>query len=116
SGRKALETEEIEVGDVRISRVTVADREGGARHGDVDTESPARAADEGRLAGSELAGHGHDVADLQAPGEPGRNRFRLRRRSGHSRKMLTHFPRALVCPFALLGRSRRGRAERPARP
>ena len=53
--RKALETEEIQVRDVRVSRVTVADGEGRARHGDFDAERAAGAADEGRLAAAELA-------------------------------------------------------------
>src|SRR5439155_13670259 len=60
--RDALEAEEIEVRDVRIARVAVADGEGRARHVPGDPELAARAADEGGLAAAELAGHRDDIA------------------------------------------------------
>jgi hypothetical protein len=80
--RKALETEEIEVRDIRISRIAVADREGRARHRDVDPERAAGAADERRLAGAELAGDGDDVAQAKPAREPRGDLLGLRRARG----------------------------------
>jgi hypothetical protein len=62
---KALETVKIEVRDVGAAGIPVADREGRARDRDLDAERPARAADERRLAGTELARDGDDVAGAQ---------------------------------------------------
>src|SRR5436190_22116487 len=64
--RETLEAEEVEMGDVGVARVTVADRVGRARDRRRDAERRAGAADEGRLAAAELPGDRHDVAD----GEP----------------------------------------------
>src|SRR5204862_490767 len=52
--RKALETKEIEVRGVGVSRVAVTNGKGRAGDGSLDTQRPAGAADEGRLAGKEL--------------------------------------------------------------
>src|SRR5204863_6067132 len=54
--RETLEAEEVEMRDLRVARVPVADREGRASDRRRDAERPARAADEGRLAAAEVAG------------------------------------------------------------
>src|SRR5947208_3744440 len=82
-GRDALESKEIEVGDVRVSGVAVADGEGRARHGHLDPERAAGAANERRLAGAELARDGDHVANQQPAGKPASKALRLfRRRRG----------------------------------
>src|SRR5439155_9052301 len=58
-----LEPEEVEVRDVGVAGVAVADGEGRARDRRCDAERPACAADEGRLAAAELARDRDDVAD-----------------------------------------------------
>src|SRR5205823_3271039 len=56
--RDALEPEEVEVRDENAALVAVPDRVRRARNRPLDAEPPAGAADEGRLAGAELAGDG----------------------------------------------------------
>src|SRR5439155_5656264 len=68
--RDAPEAEEIEVRDVRIARVAVADGEGRARHVRSDAELAAGAADEGGLAAAELARDHDDVAGRELTREP----------------------------------------------
>src|SRR5439155_14813240 len=69
--RKALEAKEVEVGDVGVGGIAMADGEGRARHERRHAESPAGPAYEGRLAAPELARHGHDVARPELAREPG---------------------------------------------
>src|SRR4051794_16807526 len=90
--RKPLETEEIEVRDVRVPLVAVTHREGWAGHGNLDPEGAAGAPDEGRLAGTELPRDCDHVADPEPAGKARRDRFRLGRGEGHSRKTLSHLP------------------------
>src|SRR4051812_32390035 len=59
---EALEAEEVEVRDIGVALVPVADREGRARDRAGDPERPARSPDEGRLAAPELARDGDDVS------------------------------------------------------
>src|SRR5438874_1547493 len=115
--RKALETKEIEVRGVGVSRVAVTNGKGRAGDGSLDSQRPAGAADEGRLAGAELARDGDHVANPQHAGEPRGDRLCLRRRSGHSRKMLPHFPIASASGNArrVAREIRTSRAEPPAR-
>src|SRR3954453_8604602 len=54
--RHAGEAVQVEVRDVDAAVVAVTDREGGARDRLRDAELTARSADEGRLAGAEVAG------------------------------------------------------------
>src|SRR5438045_7724527 len=61
--REALEAEEIEVRHVRVAGVPVAGGEGRARGRRRDPERAARTADKGRLAATEIARDGDDVAD-----------------------------------------------------
>src|SRR5205085_9605626 len=63
--RDALEAEEVEVRDGDPALVAMADRVRRARDRPADAEAPAGAADEGRLAGAELARDGDDVARAQ---------------------------------------------------
>ena len=64
------EAVEVEVGDGDVAAlVAVTDGEGGAGDRRGDAERTTGAADEGRLAGAELAGHGDDVSDLETDGE-----------------------------------------------
>jgi hypothetical protein len=81
-----VETVEIEVGDIRAARIAVADREGRARHGNLDPERTARAAHEGRLPGAELARDGDDVAEAEMPREAGGDGLGLLRRPGFDQK------------------------------
>src|SRR4051812_6775599 len=81
-GGDALEPEQIEVGDIRVSGIAVADGEGRARHMCGDTERAAGTADEGRLAAPELSGDGDDVARHELAREPYSDRLGLRRRGG----------------------------------
>jgi len=77
-GRHALEAIEIEVRDLdTVPVVAVADRVGGARDALADAERTARAANEGRLAGAELAGDGDDVAAREPPRKLPGQRLRL---------------------------------------
>src|SRR4051794_15997441 len=80
--RKALEPEEIQVRDVRVSRVTMADGEGRARHGNLDPERTTGSADEGRLAAAKLARDGDHVANSQGSGKPCCDGLCLRRGGG----------------------------------
>jgi len=63
-----------------VAVIAMADGVGGARHALAHAEPTARAPDEGRLAGAELARHGHDVAGRELPSELRRQRLRLLRR------------------------------------
>src|SRR5919197_2390253 len=58
----ALEAEEIEVRDVRVAWIAIADGEGRARHVGPHPERAASTADEGRLTAPELARDRDDVA------------------------------------------------------
>jgi hypothetical protein len=75
--REPLEAEEVEVGDVGIAGIPVADGEGRARDRRGDPERPARAADEGRLAAAQLARDGDDVALDKLPRQLRGDRFGL---------------------------------------
>ena len=80
-GRDALEAVEVEVRDLdAVAVVAVADRVRGARDALAYAERAARAADERRLAGAELARDRDDVAGRQSPRELRRERLRLLRR------------------------------------
>src|SRR5918994_7898778 len=57
------EAVQVEVRDVWIALVAMADRVGGARDGSGHAERTAGAPDEGRLSGAELARDGHDVTE-----------------------------------------------------
>src|SRR3954471_684903 len=75
---KALQAVEVEVGDRQPpAHVALADREGGRGDGAGDSEGAAGAADQGRLAGAELAREEDDVARPQALGDTGAERFGL---------------------------------------
>ena len=76
--RDALEAVEVEVRYLdTVAVVAVADRVGGARDALADAKRTARAADESRLAGAELAGDGDDVAGREPPRELRGERLRL---------------------------------------
>jgi hypothetical protein len=79
------------VRDVDSAVVAVADGEGRARHVLRHTERAARAANECRLPGAELAGDGDDVADLELGCEARRQLLRLcgRVRLGQNRPSWT---------------------------
>src|SRR5215210_3173253 len=70
-GREAAEAEEVEVGNVRLGGIAVADGERRARDGARDAERAAGAADERRLAAAELAGDRYDVSRAQLTGKGG---------------------------------------------
>ncbi len=94
------EAVEVEVRDVGITLVAVADRVGRARDGRGHAEGAARPPNERGLAGAQVARHRDDVARLQLPRERGGDGLRLLRRAGddlHERE------------------ARRGRAGRPRR-
>jgi hypothetical protein len=76
-GREALEAEQVEVRDVGITRVAVAD--GKCRAGDwsLDAERAAGTANERRLAAAELARDGDNVAAAELTRERGGNGLRL---------------------------------------
>ena len=76
-GRDRGEAEEVEVRVGHAAAVAVPDREGRARDGTGDAERAARAADEGRLAGAELARDGDDVAGDEPRRERCGQRLRL---------------------------------------
>jgi hypothetical protein len=82
----ALETEQIEMGDVDAPAIPMSDREGGARDWHLHAESTTRAADERRLAGAKLAGDGHDVAGRKLRGQLRGDLLRLFRRTGLDQK------------------------------
>ncbi len=74
------ETEQVEVGHRHAAVLVPArDRERRARDRDLHPERAARAADEGRLAGAELARDEDDVARAQRPRQVGGDRLGLRR-------------------------------------
>src|SRR5919201_1702637 len=72
----------VEVRDGDGGRVAVADRVRRARHRLLDAERAAGAADEGRLAGAELAGDRDDVAERERGGESRPELLRLGGRGG----------------------------------
>ena len=79
--RDAFEAVEVEVRDLdALAVVAVADGVGRARHALAHAERAAGAADEGRLAGAELARDGDDVAGCELPRELRRERLCLLRR------------------------------------
>ena len=74
--------EEVEVRHVDVAPViAMADRVRGACHGLLDAERPTGAAHERRLAGTELAGDGDNVANPKLRRELGCDSFRLFRRA-----------------------------------
>ncbi len=78
--------------DIGVSGVPVANREGRARDRAFDAERPARAADERRLAGTELARDGDDVAGAQPAGKTPSDSFCLGRRRGREREPAQNRP------------------------
>ena len=79
--RDALEAEEVEVRDVRVAGVAVADGERRARDRCGDAQGAAGAANEGRLAAPELSRDGDDVALDELLRQLGGNRLGFLRRA-----------------------------------
>jgi hypothetical protein len=90
--RDSREAVEVEMGDLDAGGVVaVTDRVRRARDALAYSERGARAADEGRLAGTELAGDGDDVANAELRREAGGEGLgllrRLRERLRHGAKI-----------------------------
>jgi hypothetical protein len=70
------------VGDVDAAPVAMADGERRARDRPLNAEGVTGSADQGCLAGAQLAGHGDHVAGIQLRGETGAHRLGFLRRGG----------------------------------
>src|SRR6266536_1067060 len=102
---EALETEKVEMRDVGVALVAVADREGRAGDGARHAERAAATPDEGRLAAPQLAGDGDEVAGAELAREPACDLLRLLGRSapnespvGRTRQGCSDQPRLVDAP------------------